>query len=142
MLSAYLAAMVDYSDVLAPGERATLPIIPASLWQANKAYQYLDGIFTNVPAFRKLVAGQTSDTISLKTRVDIECRPASFRTVRGGTACAIIADEVAFWRSDTSANSGTGRNRSTTPLTPSDTRPWQIQNLAYRKFNSAYFLAE
>jgi hypothetical protein len=99
--------MIDYSDVLAPGERASLPIISASLWQANKAFQYLDGIFSGVPALKKLVAGQTSDMISLKTRVDIECRPASFRTIRGGTACAIICDEIAFWRSDNSANPDT-----------------------------------
>jgi hypothetical protein len=31
-------------------------------------------------------------------------RPASFRTIRGITAIAAIADELAFWRSDDSAN--------------------------------------
>jgi hypothetical protein len=51
-----------------------------------------------------LISGQTADTISLSTRVDIECRPASFRTIRGGTFCAFIGDEVAFWHSETSAN--------------------------------------
>lgn len=107
VLGAYLGGLVDYSDVLAPGERASLPIISASLWQAGKAFQYLDGIFSGVPALKKLVTGQTSDTISLSTRVDIECRPASFRTIRGGTAAALIADEVAFWRSDNSANPDT-----------------------------------
>jgi hypothetical protein len=104
ILGAYLAALVDYDDVLAPGERATLPIISASLWQAQKCFQYLDGIFSGVPVFKKLVTNETSDTISLSTRVDIECRPASFRTIRGGTAAAIIGDEVAFWRSDSTAN--------------------------------------
>jgi hypothetical protein len=41
---------------------------------------------------------------SLKTRVDIECRPASYRTARGGTCVAIICDELAFWRSEATAN--------------------------------------
>jgi hypothetical protein len=104
VLAAYIASLVDWSDVLAPGERASLPIISASLWQAQKAFQYLDGIFAHVPALRKLVIGQTADTISLNTRVDIECRPASFRTIRGGTFVAVIADEVAYWRSDLTAN--------------------------------------
>ena len=104
VLAAYIAALVDFSDVLAPGERASLPIISASLWQASKCKQYLSGIFANVPALRKLVENETNDTISLSTRVDIECRPASFRTSRGGTCCAVIADEVAFWRSDSTAN--------------------------------------
>ncbi|MGA2637291.1 hypothetical protein [Methylocella sp.] len=104
VLAAYLAALVDWSDQLAPGERASLPIISASLAQASKALQYLDGIFDGVPALKKLVTAQTAETISLATRVDIECRPASFRTIRGGTFVACIADEVAFWRSDSSAN--------------------------------------
>ncbi|MGZ9410842.1 MAG: hypothetical protein ACXW3J_09480, partial [Methylocystis sp.] len=107
VLGAYIAALVDFSDVLAPGERASLPIMSASTWQAGKCFQYLDGIFTNVPALKRLVERQTSDTISLATRVDIECRPASFRTIRSGTFCACIADEVAFWFSDNSANPDT-----------------------------------
>ncbi len=104
VLAAYIASLVDWSDILAPGERASLPIISASLYQAQKCFQYLDGIYANVAALKKLVTGQTTDTISLSTRVDLECRPASFRTIRGGTAVAIICDEIAFWRSDNSAN--------------------------------------
>jgi hypothetical protein len=107
VLAAYIASLVDWSDILAPGERASLPIISASLNQAQKCFQYLDGIYSNVAALKKLVTGQTADTIQLSTRVDIECRPASFRTIRGGTAVAIIGDEVAFWRSDNSANPDT-----------------------------------
>jgi hypothetical protein len=104
VLAAFIAALVDWSDILAPGERASLPIMSASVWQAAKAKQYLDGIFSSVPAFSKLVENTTADTISLSTRVDIEVRPASFRTSRGGTSVAAIADEVAFWRSDNAAN--------------------------------------
>ena len=104
VLAAYVAALVDFSDVLAPGERASLPIMSASTWQASKAKQYLSGIFAEVPALKRLVENETADTISLSTRVDIEVRPASFRTSRGGTCCAAIADEVAYWRSENSAN--------------------------------------
>ncbi|AZG76329.1 hypothetical protein [Methylocystis rosea] len=107
VLGAYLAALVDYSDVLAPGERAALPIMSASTWQASRAKQFLSGIFSSVPAFAQLVESETADTISLSTRVDLEIRPASFRTSRGGTFCAAVADEVAFWRSDSSANPDT-----------------------------------
>jgi hypothetical protein len=76
----------------------------ASVWQAGKCKQYLSGIFSEVPALKRLVENETADTISLSTRVDIEVRPASFRTSRGGTCCATIADEVAYWRSENSAN--------------------------------------
>jgi len=107
VLAAYLAALCDHSAVLAPGERATLPIISASVWQAGKALQYLDGIFSTVPALQQLVIGQTNDSISLGTGVDLECLAASFRTIRGGTAVAIIADEAAFWRNENTANPDT-----------------------------------
>lgn len=104
VLAAYIAALVDFADVLAPGERASLPIMSASTWQAGKIKQYLTGIFQSVPTLRKLVTAETAETISLSTRVDLEVRPASFRTARGGTCAAVICDEVAFWRSDATAN--------------------------------------
>ena len=104
VLAAYLSALVDWSDALAPGERASLPVMSATTWQASKCLQYLKGIFGSVPAFEKLVENETSDTIALSTKLDIEVRPASFRTSRGGTCVAAIGDEVAFWRSDNAAN--------------------------------------
>jgi hypothetical protein len=104
ILAAYIAALCDHSGALAPGERAVLPILSASVWQAQKAFQYLDGIFSEVPALTALLTGKTSDTISLSNGVDLECRPASFRTIRGVSAVTIICDELAFWRSENSAN--------------------------------------
>jgi hypothetical protein len=104
VLAAYQASLVDFADVLAPGEKASLPILSHTVDQAQKCFSYLDGIFSTVPALKKLVVGQTADTITLSTRVVIECRPASFRSIRGGTACAAVADEIAVWRSDTSSN--------------------------------------
>ena len=48
--------------------------------------------------------GVTSDTIALRNRIDIQIRPASFRTIRGITSIAAIAEEVAIWQSDESRN--------------------------------------
>jgi hypothetical protein len=107
ILASYFGALCNHSSVLAPGERATLPIMSASIIQAGKAMQYIDGIFTHVPALKALVIGQTVDSISLSNGVDIECAAASFRTIRGGTAVAIIADELAFWRNENSSNPDT-----------------------------------
>jgi hypothetical protein len=104
ILAVYIAALCSWIHVLAPGERASLPILSATVWQSRKAFQYISGIFANVPALKKLVLRETADTISLSTGVDIESRPASFRTIRGGTCCACLCDEIAFWRSDESAN--------------------------------------
>ena len=144
-LACYIAVFVDFTDVLAPGERASLPIMSASMWQAGKCYQYLNGLFSEIPAFRELVIGQTADTISLSTRVDIECRPASFRTIRGGTFCAVIADEVAFWRNELSANPDTEILNGVRPglattggLLAGITSPWARSGEAYTIFSQHY----
>ncbi len=105
IIAAYIASLVDYRDVLAPGETASLPILSASLWASKRVFQFLNGIFSTVPALRKLVINQTADTISLSTRVDIECRPASYRVgARSATCCAVICDEISSWMDEASGS--------------------------------------
>jgi hypothetical protein len=98
----WLAALNEHRG-LATGERATLPILSATTWQAQRAFNFIRGIFADAPALAGLIESETADTIRLSNRVDIECRPASFRTIRGATAVAFIADEVSFWWSDEAA---------------------------------------
>jgi hypothetical protein len=104
VLAAYLAACVDHRESLAPGERGVIPLLAASVQQAASAFAFIEGIFAVAPNLKGLVDGATSDTLSLVTGIDIQVRPASFRTIRGITAVAAICDEIAFWRSDDSAN--------------------------------------
>lgn len=104
VLTAYLAACVDHRDSLAPGERGVIPLLAASTQQAASAFAFVEGIFAVAPNLKDLVEGATSDTLSLTTGIDIQVRPASYRTIRGITAVAAICDEIAFWRSDDSAN--------------------------------------
>ena len=111
VLAAYLSACVDWRDNLARGERGTLPILAASTTQANTVFNYMRGIFTEIPRFSCLVqslggrhSGVTSDTIALRNRIDVQVRPASFRTIRGITSIAAICEEVAIWQSDESRN--------------------------------------
>jgi hypothetical protein len=104
ILAAYLACCIDHRTVLAPGERGVLPIMAASTAQASQAFSFLSGIFSTSPNLRPLVLRETSDTIELSSGVTIVIRPASFRTIRGMTCVGALADEIAFWRSDDSAN--------------------------------------
>jgi hypothetical protein len=99
ILASYLAGLCDY-DGLAPGERAVVLVLSASLAQAKRAFDYIRGIFERVPVLRELVVGETADSIALSTGTDIEVVPASFRTLRGRTAVAVICDEIAFWRNE------------------------------------------
>jgi hypothetical protein len=115
VLASYIAGCVDHRDTLAPGERGALPILAASTTQASQAFNFVSGMFATAPNLKGLVENETSDTIELASGVDITIRPASFRTIRGITAVAAIADEIAFWRSDDSANPDTEILRALRP---------------------------
>jgi hypothetical protein len=104
----YLSALCDWSDVLRPGERGVLLYLAQTQKTAKVAFRYCEAKFDENKMLRKLVTGKTQDSISLKTGIDLEIRPASFRGLRGITTIGVIADEIAFWFSDeTSANPDT-----------------------------------
>ena len=104
-LGAYLATCFDWSPALAPGERGVLPILAATQHQAGRAFQHLRGVLAHSPRLSELVDGEpTADTIRLTVPVDVQIRPANFRTIRSITAVAAIADEAAFWAIEGSAN--------------------------------------
>jgi hypothetical protein len=97
-VAAYVGGLCDHTANLAPGERGVIPILAASMPQAGRAFMHAKGILQHSPVLAELIDGDpTSDTIRLSTLIDIEVRPANFRTVRGVTAVAAIADEIAFW---------------------------------------------
>lgn len=96
--AAYFARLIDYSGCFKPGQRGRVPIMAATKEQAREAFNYLLGIFTEIPAFAEMVDGEpTADTIRLKNRVDIQISTASYKTARGFTPVAAICDEIAFW---------------------------------------------
>ena len=115
VLAAFIAACCDHRHILAPGERGVLPILAASTLQAGQAFNFVAGIFSAAPNLKPLIENVTADTLSLSTGVDIQVRPASFRTIRGITAVAAIGDEIAFWRSEDSANPDTEILRALLP---------------------------
>jgi hypothetical protein len=115
VLAAYIAGCVDHRDILAPGERGVLPIMAASTVQATQAFNFVSGIFATALNLKGLLENETNDTLSLASGVDITIRPASFRTIRGITAVGAIGDEIAFWRSDDSANPDTEILRALRP---------------------------
>lgn len=125
LVSSYLGTMIDYRAYLAPGERCQIISLAAARDQAEGVLSYQEAAF-RTPALRDLVivrgpGGQaatlddddddegklsTNQTIRIRntwgTRIDLKVRNASFRTVRSATIAAAIADELAFWWTDTS----------------------------------------
>ena len=103
-LAAFLSGCVDHRGVLAPGQRGRLPIIAASKDQADEVFNYIVGAFEHSPALKPLIEKPLDRTLALTSKIDIQVRALSFRSLRGATNIGVIADEIAYWRSDESAN--------------------------------------
>lgn len=107
--SAALAALFagirrDYRALLAPGERAVVPVIAADRRQARQVLGFLKGLL-RVPAFAPFTDRVLKESVELTTGVTVEVHAPSFRATRGYSLAGVVADELAFWRSeDGSAN--------------------------------------
>lgn len=103
----WLACFHDYRRYLQPSERGTIAIIAADRRQARVIFRYVRGLLNNVPMLKLMVERETADSFDLTNSVTIEIQAASYRSTRGYTLVAALADEIAFWRSDESANPDT-----------------------------------
>ena len=104
LLAVYEAAFRDHSDALAPGEVATVAVLAADRKQARTVFRYVSGLLRSNPMLERMVVREDRESIELSNRAVIEITTASFRATRGYTFAAVIADELAFWRSEDSAN--------------------------------------
>jgi hypothetical protein len=95
--AAFLAVFVDWRPYLAPGEKALVMLLAADRRQSRVALRYIRSLIMDHPELKKLVVSQTAESIELRNRAVIEVTTASFRTVRGYSVAALIADEIAFW---------------------------------------------
>ena len=62
--------------------------------------RYVRGLIEGNPMLAKMLTRETETTLEFSNRAAIEIGTASFRSVRGYTLAAVIADEIAFWHSD------------------------------------------
>ena len=104
LIAVFLACFRDWKPFLAPGEQATIMCLAADRKQARVILGYIRSLLKEVSLLAPMIVRETAETIDLNNRVTIEVHTASFRTVRGYTIVAALLDEVAFWRSDESAN--------------------------------------
>jgi hypothetical protein len=108
LIATYLGAFFNWRPYLTGGERGTIVIIAADRRQATVIFKYLRA-FLGVPLLKGMIVRETADTIDLNNGITVEIVTASFRTIRGRTIVAGLADELAFWRmsDDNSANPDT-----------------------------------
>lgn len=104
LVAVFLACFGDYSKYLAPGETGIIMLIAADRKQARVLMRYISSLFNNVQLLKPLIAKETMESIELTNSINIEVHTCNFRTVRGYTVIACIADEIAFWRMEDSAN--------------------------------------
>jgi hypothetical protein len=79
-------------------------VLAADREQARLVFGYIEALLEQVLMLAALIAHRTKEEITLTNRITIRVHTASFRSVRGYTVVAALLDEVAFWRSEDSAN--------------------------------------
>ena len=104
LIAVFLACFFDYKPYLAPGEHGTVALIAQDRKQARVLMRYISGLLNGVALLKPMVDKEGIESIELTNEVDIEIHTSSFRAVRGYTVLACICDEIAYWRSDESAN--------------------------------------
>ena len=83
----------DWRPILGKGERGQLAVLAQTKDQAQGLFNFIGGAINASLALKRMIIGQTAD---------VTVRPACFRSTRGTTLIAAIADELAWWRDDTS----------------------------------------
>jgi hypothetical protein len=104
LLACYIATFRDWSRVLSPGEQGYIFLIANDKDQAKILKRYISGILERSPGLRHLKVKELAWEIELNNRITIAVRTKNFRTLRGYTVIAAILEELAFWRSEESAN--------------------------------------
>src|SRR5262249_27462220 len=124
---------VDHRGLLAPGERAVIPVLASTKNQVQSSFDFICGAIEASPVLQELIASKTADTLSLRTGVDIRCTPASYRSIRGINCVAAICDETAFWRSEESSNPDVEIIRALRPSLLSTKGPLIVISTPYAK---------
>jgi len=104
LLACYIATSRDWSRVLSPGEQGYIFLIANDKSQALILKRYITGILARSPGLQHLKKKELAWEIELNNRITLAVRTKNFRTLRGYTVVAAILEELAFWRSDESAN--------------------------------------
>ncbi len=104
LIAVYLGCFFDYRKYLTPGERGVITIIARDRKQGRVIFLYIRALLTQVPMLAQQIERETADSFDLAGSVSIEILTASFKSIRGRTVVACLADEIAFWPTDDAAD--------------------------------------
>ena len=102
LVAIYFACVREYR--VTPGEQLVIAVIAADRKQGRIIKGYISGLLDASAALSELRVSETADSITLRTGVRVEIVTASHRVSRGYSYAAVIADEMAFWRSEDSTD--------------------------------------
>jgi hypothetical protein len=104
VVASYIAALRQH-PALVPGETGIVLIIAPDQRQAAICLDYITAHFQASPILRQLIEQRTASELRLANAVEVHVRASDFRRLRGPTYLAIIADECAFWQTDSETSS-------------------------------------
>jgi hypothetical protein len=105
LIACFLAVYRKWDDYLSPGEQGTIKVISVDRRQSRVIHRYVRAFLLHCEALAHLVERDTDDEITLSNGITIEIQSASYRSVRGYTCVAVLADETAFWYTNEDAAS-------------------------------------
>ena len=104
LIASYLACFHDYSEYLSPGEFGVVMVLATDRSQARVIMRYITAFIAGTPLLASMVVKISAESIELDNRIIIQVTSCTLRAPRGFTIVAALADEIAFWRSEQSAN--------------------------------------
>jgi hypothetical protein len=146
LIAAHAAALFDPKGKLRPGERAMAMLLACDRDQARIALRFIRSYFTDIPPLAAMVVRDTANGFELSNGVDVAVATSSYRSVRGRSILLCIMDEVAFWRSEESANPDEevyaavkpGLARVPGSMLVGISSPYAQRGLLYRKFRKHF----
>jgi hypothetical protein len=135
-ISVFIAAIERHT--LSPGEVGCVLLLAASRSQAGIAYSYVRGFLEASPVLRPLIESVTTNEVRLRGNILISVHAGSYRTIRGRSLLAVVADETSFWRDESSAAPDVEIFRACAPALAATGGPWIGISTGYRKLGLLY----
>lgn len=139
------AEMDGLLDKLSPGERGVICLLAVDRQQAKVAFGYIRAMLENSPLLSPLIEKVSPEAIHLTNRVTIEISTNSYRSIRGRTMIAVLMDECAFYKSDSSATPDVETYRAAVPglattggMLIGFSSPYARRGLLYEKHRKHY----
>ena len=118
--------------------KSAMLLLAASRSQARVAFDYVCGFLNASPILRQQILGITSEEVRLRDNIVIAVHAGSYRTIRGRTLLAVVADETSFWRDETSAQPDVEVFRACAPALAASGGIWIGISTGYRKIGLLY----